>query len=279
MGMPAGALVRVLGRITDAGGPVSVLDESGDPAYRPVASTASSALLVSIANSRESGRRMARFLVGLGHRHIAFISPFHAALWSQNRQTGMDEACAEAGVGARLHPFVYEGPGEAAEYAVAAMRIGAMVRAMSHAASTGPAGTRFERVRNAVTSLEKRLDELQREAYRDRLAALCIQALSCKEITAWVCANDSAAVEALAVLKEHAVKVPGSISVAGFDDSLDAFFTRLTSYNFNTPAAIRTMLDHITNPSQRNHPRKNRQPIDIEGFISRWSTASAARTM
>jgi hypothetical protein len=102
-----------------------------------------------------------------------------------------------------------------------------------------------------------------------RLKPLFEKALEIEGVTAWVCANDTTAVKALAFLKESKIAVPDSIAVISFDDTPDAVESRLTSYNFNMRALFDGIFDFLTGvplPGRKN-------PRVVEGFIVRRDTA------
>jgi LacI family transcriptional regulator len=86
--------------------------------------------------------------------------------------------------------------------------------------------------------------------------------------TAWIAANDVCALHALAWLQEKGVKLPGDVSLAGFDDTAEALRADLTSYRFASDSMARAMIRHILSPS--TGPRVMRH----EGVVvSRGSTA------
>ncbi|HON12364.1 MAG TPA: GntR family transcriptional regulator, partial [Chitinispirillaceae bacterium] len=51
------------------------------------------------------GYEVGRYLIGKGHKNIAYISPFHQSPWSQNRLSGLKKA-ALSGTDIRIFPFV-----------------------------------------------------------------------------------------------------------------------------------------------------------------------------
>jgi hypothetical protein len=67
--------------------------------------------------------------------------------------------------------------------------------------------------------------------------------LSQSGATAWVCSDDKTALTALAFLSRHGKKVPGDITVLGFDDWPGDFMAGLSSYNFNMSGMVRMIAD------------------------------------
>ncbi|HEV8246226.1 MAG TPA: substrate-binding domain-containing protein, partial [Polyangiaceae bacterium] len=98
--------------------------------------------------------------------------------------------------------------------------------------------------------------------------------------TAWVTGDDSLATRFILPLLERHGLVPGSdISLMGFNDQADAFFERLTSYNFNSDGLASAMLFYAQFPGRRRRPRrKGHDPVKLTGYIvDRGSVAMIVR--
>ena len=54
------------------------------------------------------GEMVGNFLLQLGHRHIAYISPFHGASWSINRYNGLSKTFAFAGYENGVSRFTFD---------------------------------------------------------------------------------------------------------------------------------------------------------------------------
>jgi DNA-binding LacI/PurR family transcriptional regulator len=101
------------------------------------------------------------------------------------------------------------------------------------------------------------------------------QALADSEITAWVGSNDVVAMMAWSYLRSHGRKIPGDISVVGFDNTFDALQHDITSYDFCLGATAGAALSFLLRPSWRTRVRDLSRPR-IEGtIIQRGSTARA----
>jgi DNA-binding LacI/PurR family transcriptional regulator/DNA-binding transcriptional regulator YhcF (GntR family) len=82
--------------------------------------------------------------------------------------------------------------------------------------------------------------------------------------TAWVCADDKTAFMANQFLMGHGKKVPGDISVIGFDDWPGDFMAGLSSYNFNMNGMIQQSLRMISDPKYM----KGTQLItEVNGYV------------
>ncbi|MBD3321293.1 MAG: hypothetical protein GF350_09385 [Chitinivibrionales bacterium] len=95
------------------------------------------------------------------------------------------------------------------------------------------------------------------------------RAIEQKEITAWVCSNDTVAFMALDYLQRKDISVPEQVSVMGFDDSEQAHIRRLTSYNFNVDTLVYRIVNSVLN--LRAFP-KSKKRVEIEGMIMERDT-------
>ena len=98
-----------------------------------------------------------------------------------------------------------------------------------------------------------------------------------RSITAWVGLNDEIAIEALIYLRSNDVRVPGDISLMGFDDSIEAGFQGLTSYCFNGASAMHLMAEYIVRPDSPLMRAGNGKPVIIKGFVHERATTGRAR--
>jgi LacI family transcriptional regulator len=94
-----------------------------------------------------------------------------------------------------------------------------------------------------------------------------------KKITAWVMANDYAAMLAIDFLREKKVRIPEDLSIISFDNTPGAVEYQLTSYDFNHGGTISMMLNYAIRPSIIPEAQRDKV-IEIEGtIIERRSTA------
>ncbi|MBD3418482.1 MAG: hypothetical protein GF398_00035 [Chitinivibrionales bacterium] len=103
---------------------------------------------------------------------------------------------------------------------------------------------------------------------RRKLDKMFAAALRDKDIQAWVCANVQTAIAALDFLKKKRIAVPGSISVIGFDDSVESLQHNLTSFNFNMRACAHCALNFILRKQYSRNP-VDRGEMIIERASSR----------
>jgi DNA-binding LacI/PurR family transcriptional regulator len=99
-----------------------------------------------------------------------------------------------------------------------------------------------------------------------------------ESVTAWVGLNDATAVECLRFLNARKDKARQRLSVMGFDDTRDAAYHRLSSYNFNGASMMHAMVDHVLRP---NSPLLGEAgaPVVARGFIHERATSIPVRAL
>jgi len=185
------------------------------------------------------GTLAARHLLDLGHVRFAYISPWHASRWSRNRLQGIEEEVRNRGgtVGAfcldglsvwdRLAP-AYSDPSLKADFPdalLARLVEGSSLR------------IREDAIRELGTN----------RIHRDTVP-LFENALA-SGATAWIAANDLCALHASSWLRQKGVDVPRRISIAGFDDTVEALRADLTSYRFGSDSMARAMIRQLLSSS------------------------------
>jgi len=210
--------------------------------------------MVMLDVGQRCGLEMGRYMIRMGHAGVAYIDYEEMEGWSQVRLSGIRQAFNEIGVtdGVRR---VSIGPRDALDL----RRTGLTPERMF--AVDMPPDLRSDLY---YANLDAIRGELRRPTIRRRLKAL----LARREIAAWVAANDQIAVACLTYLREQGVRVPGRISVAGFDDTLEARLRGLTSYSFNPRATAAALVDTVLRSpavARRADPGK---PFQVAGFVN-----------
>ncbi|MBN1308091.1 MAG: GntR family transcriptional regulator [Chitinispirillaceae bacterium] len=225
-------------------------------------------------------RRVAQYLLGRGHRQIAFFSPFHRALWSQRRLDTIDAMYRRAGFPRGVIPFVQSGYAYQWDY-LKNQEHDEDIRSLIHQYDEWKQKAHtefFKRFGNLGYSIAKYITEwncASGEIY-EKMKPLFEKALENRTITAWVMANDFAATIAVDFLKERAVRIPDDLSVISFDNTLDAMEYQLTSYDFNNHGIIAMMLRFIL-ASHTIRAARHGMCIEADGtLVVRRSTASVA---
>jgi len=226
-----------------------------------------------LAGDERPGRAIGDFLLQLGHRRVAYVTSNPDAAWSQGRCRGLSQAFAEAG----FPDAVLVWPAETVRDDYPAYQRD--LRRLNLGPFMAYAAAMVRRFPNSAaaswTSLNVDLrDHLSHERTQHALRPVLRKTLT-SGATALVGCNDAVA---LAVLdyahSRQAPSVPARLSVVGFDDSLGALFSELTSYNFNVSGAERRAVDFLLHPEPGRGPGRIHY---VAGFIvERGSTARAA---
>ena len=108
---------------------------------------------------------------------------------------------------------------------------------------------------------------------RRHAPALLEHILRTRNATAWVVYNDEVGVTALEFLRRKGVRLPEQLSLVGFDNTLEGYRLGLSSYDFNAPAIVNALLEHILAP-KRAGPRA--LGAKIRGMVLERRTSGAA---
>jgi DNA-binding LacI/PurR family transcriptional regulator len=266
--------------------PTAVLDELGDIAWAGLFPRHEQCAVFSLGYTKKCGMHVARHLLQLGHRHIAYVSPYHRNPYSLQRYTGLEEEFTSAGFPGKVeqctfsdHVSSWEVAAGTADFRTRSgptvLRLDTMKRAVNRFLQD-----RRLKFRNYHSNIFRRLlDKLEWHKWQEidslYMIPLFEKALSLPGVTAWVAVDDQAALMAIEFLKQNGKKVPAEISVVGFDDSLDAIENNVTSYNFNMQAIARGMLNFIFNPDIKGDTAAP-QCFEVDGVVVARSTSGPA---
>ncbi len=255
-----------------AGKPVAVLDETG--VSQRMVGTPEHVRFHVYGYGPSPGHAVARYLAGRGHHSVLYLSPYHDAEWSRTRldalrlgfeRMGLSNAVAAA-TDERPSPMQIE---DSAVKQEDRMLESVLVRGEKHQLAGRRAAAEVLR-RMRFTKVET----LWNEAIRIRIEQLLSSAMKGRRFSAVVCANDATAVHCLDWLGRSGIPVPGSLSVVGFDDSVDALTYELTSYNFNGHAVMSSLVQHVLHPGNALH--RGRRVVEIEGYVHERGTVRYA---
>jgi hypothetical protein len=217
------------------------------------------------------GERVGRFLRSLGHRRIAYFTPYHPLSWSEYRYQGLSSALGQAGL-----------PDAAVKYATELSAWSTFLgpSKLPKVKLRWPEELKSFAFRNEVQWLEiflrERVDQIA--ALRRVMQKSFEQALRDERTTAWVTVNDAVAAVALEFLNKKGVKVPGDISLVSFDDSYSAIANQITSYNFNVSAIMGEAFRHITGQGAATASRRAKV-VRVDGMVVERKTSGAARAV
>jgi hypothetical protein len=297
--------VELLARLVRLGKPTALLDEVGGFAL-PVQFARNPLLQAFRFDGTSGGSLMARHLLSLGHRSVAYISPSHAGLWSIERYEGIEAQFRSVGAADTVHRCTTNLVYNLSHWALGISglddklihRILLAGRTRTEAEKEYAAFIRFRDKGPAMKFEMNDIEAIKRDlgilidldrrnpgqeafdricsaaftAANMRMNAMILtplfeQARKTAGVTAWICANDLTALAALAYLRKRTISVPADVSVAGFDNlSIAALENRLTSYDFNTAEFIYRMLEFIARPPK---PRGafHHFPVEVEGTV------------
>ncbi|MBD3347129.1 MAG: GntR family transcriptional regulator [Chitinivibrionales bacterium] len=256
-----------LRRLSSFGKPVAVLDVVGGwelPLYaqKPYVKHFTTAI------SPLPGEIAARYLLEMGHRKVAYISPFHQAAWSKNRLAGIRKIFAGAGYDSAVTSCTWNNPPDIhSSYHDDALKncpIEPLVEFFNKWKKDIP---RFYINRmDSYFNFQLQWRILTIAEFNRQLHSLFDAALADDSVTVWVAANDTVALAAIEYLDLNEIEVPESISLISFDDTWESLRQGITSYNFNMQAVVHTMLGYVLNTRSVKSMGFYR-PVEIEGMI------------
>jgi DNA-binding transcriptional regulator YhcF (GntR family)/DNA-binding LacI/PurR family transcriptional regulator len=280
-GIQAAPLKTLVGVIGSKGKPVAIIDEMGDlqngcpmdrfPAVRTF-----------VIAGHEAGRMTGQYLVGRGHRCVAYINPIPREAWACVRYEGLCTAFEKAGFGSIP---VSKKPSDLSRTGVVLfsdhvtekpVRLApAVIRLSDSLTKIFNEGLRrqilsFQLMRmNVLPKEELGIDRLQKQ-----VAPLFDAALRQSAISAWVLPSDNFTFFASEYLKGKKVPVPRRLSIIGFDNENLALRYNLSSYSFAFYSVAQRAFSFILNPFQA--PYRKAGPIECEGsVIERGSSGRA----
>lgn len=192
------------------------------------------------------GYEVGRYLIGKGHKNIAYISPFHKSPWSQNRLTGLKKAAAMSD--SEIWIFPYVSTDYLNDYFFLVKVIGK--HSIEKGVVSDVAGILHPFLRNRIASIQYDLDTLLRDNMIFTVCEEFIKEVSKdSSITAWVCANDHIAVLITDYWNYCSVPLSKRPALIGFDNSFKSFERNISSYEFNTSGEVQNMLNHLIYPN------------------------------
>lgn len=250
--------------------PVAVLDDTAKKWFPPYFRNNRNTQFITGVPFGKAAEVMARRLIELGHRHIAYISGNFAREWSQRNLDGLLRIYGRAGARCSVTPFAIDYPGAGIRTSdspgFAPIAINRLVSSAKHFGDLPPAALREHLEQTAAAALDHSF-------YLWKLAhdmePLFRKAIDIKKITAWVGGDDEEGVAAHSFLKRAGIPVPHRVSVVGFNNSLVALRNNLTSYGDNYEAMIHAMIDYVIRPgSARN------KVLEIDGMLVERATTT-----
>lgn len=240
MALEAGMLRPLLPRLARTGMPVAVFDDGGPPL--PDIRHTSQLGLFTVPVGRAAGAAMGRHLLSTGHRRAAYLCATSDTVYRE-RYEGLRDTMHAAGATAE---YVSVPPHIDSPQEYRGVQIENLLNTVRAPAAEQQLLDTFTGMLRA--DLEDIRISLRKHIARKTYGPVLRQAMQRTDATAWVASNDDLAIAALDALADAGVDVPGRVSVLGFDDSPPALVRGLTSYNFDSAAAMHGLLSFVLRP-------------------------------
>jgi hypothetical protein len=305
----------LLDRLAALRKPISLLDELGDFAL-PIQFAANPLIQVFSIAGRKAGNDVARALLNRGHTSVAVITSQHNEPYSQKRIAGIVEEYEKAGCEKGIHQMLSNSLEQHMPPLLAISGFGnqlirrviavgrtakeannlyeAIVAVQKGALPGFLAPAEINKLKKNIAAIANLANSNLDKPFFDRMSLACLmeageqldalslaplfeKALSIPGVTAWICLNDLSALAALHFLREHRLSVPNNISVFGFDNRpVQALGAHLSTYDFNAPGFVHTMLNFIARPAQARGAYRH-QTVEMEGVVVLRGTTGKAR--
>ena len=263
----------IAAQVHATGKPVVLLDEMSGWKTPDFLSKTGRALQLHGRPFRSAAETAGREIVARGHRHVAFFSAFHHDKWSQQCLEGLTAVIARAG-GPDPKPFLEPGSqtDSGFDYTDRAL-----------------ASTVNRRIRNCYGECRKTMsapytvqldpffsamfdEHLVYAETRDIMEKHLFAAADDRLITCWVAADADMARYVGDYLRAHRP----DLSLVSFGSSPVVTRNRITTYDFNTPAAATASVEFLLYP-QRMLPGQTGMELEIRGMmVDRGSLRSCA---
>jgi DNA-binding LacI/PurR family transcriptional regulator len=272
------ALVGLLER---TGKPTAILDDFGTlgSAMRPA--PGGLVRFFTRSSAHDSGLRMGRYLLSLGHRRIAYISEWSPDPIFDARGDGLQRALLDAGITDGIATFS-AGPYEPIRpHGPHAPNRALLLRAMNalkssegiHPSPDNLGGLYLRSLdfmaRNALS------DIVELGACADRLVPVFNRVFEQQGITALAGSSDRVALLGYALALDRGIRVPAQLSITGFDDWLPSVSNGITSFNFNVATIVRRMMDFVMS-AKRGSSADRTSTIETAGFVVQRRSCAAA---
>jgi DNA-binding LacI/PurR family transcriptional regulator/DNA-binding transcriptional regulator YhcF (GntR family) len=223
-----------------------------------------------VESNFEAGRSMGQYLLAKGHRRIACFYDLTGPGpgWQFERMDGLRSAFAQGGV---------------PDGVVLRQGIDRTMPTMEEKLKTTTLFSLLQREEHVRYRKNPSIDlyttvyyHATRERVSQSMAPLMKETAGDRSITAWVGINDEIALACARFLWGSGIPVPDRVSVAGFDNSLDATAMQMSSYDFNGAGAMRAMVDFILRP-RTAVGKPSGGPQLMKGFVHERMSTRVAR--
>lgn len=250
--------------------PLAILDEGGTGLDR-LKDRRGNCSWYRMTTSEDPGYRLGMHLIHLGHTRLAYFCRGSKSSGEEPRLTGLKRALAGAGMDTPVAVFRSDRRTTFDE-ALGASRAFAHwtteVLDFAGELSSDPEARNDYKIAMRFFWETQHLGIDMTEEFQ--------RAAACPELTAWVCSSDSIALAAQRFCSQNEIDVPGRLSIAGIDNTTEAFGKSITSYDFNTPAVIAELFERLLAPPSRRPIRRPVTVVELPGMVMARSTTGPA---
>jgi len=217
------------------------------------------------------GEDVARYLLRMGHRTIAYVSPFGQSSWSQNRLQGLISIYKQAGLPQGVLPFTEQFSGRQVQKLALTAKLQTTIESLLEQSDHD-----LQIIGEAMENNAELLQRWSRMGYTSRtMVPIMEKAIANKKITAWVVANDYLGFTALQFLRKRGIGVPRDLSVVSFDDMTESFSSGLSSYNFNVESIVDAMITYLVESNTARGAHIQEGTIEIKGYLKHRQSLGA----
>jgi len=245
---------------------MAILDETGEITPSMFALRGPLVRMFTVSCSVQDGRRVGHYLLMHRHRRIAVVSHDYETAWAQRRVEGLEQVLRESGTAQPLYR---------ARLTFDPERVPKAANLLTYVRKHSASLARFRNTWPIDADISRSLvGELLLQEAIGRLLPSRDDVL---RFTAWVGLNDPLAV----ALRRHftvlGLRVPGDISLVGFDNSLESTSYRFTSHDPGTEEVARALVAHVLGPAARQPVRRAVELTETVGHVAERGTVATIR--
>lgn len=214
--------------------------------------------------STQPGFETAKFLYEKGHRSIAFISPFHASSWSQNRLQGIKSFFKTSNEPHAIHEFVRNEFISDYSFMEKVIESGQINKVLL---TQKLQNTLNDALHNRIVNVKLDVNSLLRDNLIYNYSnSLFEKALIQQGISAWVAVNDLTACMIHDFWDYKKIPPKNRPALISFDNTFESLEKGISSYDFNTSGDVNNMILHLLYPNSALFSSKKRV-IRINGTV------------
>jgi len=282
-GMHSGMLNRIIELTRPHGLPVALLEEFGVTDIPTFAKRYASDRFIHFfwrAISARSGAHMAQWVSERGHRHVAYFSKTLQRIDANNRCRGFKQALQHYGA-ERGHLYAYAVSGSLeSKGRLASLKQSNEERFLNTSTKQQYSEllqSAFEKVKHFaaeedIARLEWAGEVIVRSMHdQASFEPLLTKALQHKQISCWVVENDRLAIIAKQFLHQQGMEE--KIVLYSFDNTLDAVYHGISSYDFNSEAYVEAIIDFCLHSPGRQWKKKE-NITELQGSVIERSSSA-----